>query len=46
MFGGEAESRNAPIQAIVGSARPGYHGDQGGAGRRGGGGYNRSRRER
>ena len=29
VFGGGAEARNAPIQVMVGTARPGYHGDQG-----------------
>ena len=39
VFGGGAENGNAPIQAMVGTARPVYHGDQGGPGsRRGGGG--------
>ena len=46
-----AEYGNAPIQAMVGTSRPGYHGDQGGADICGGtggdgGGENRSRRER
>ena len=31
MFGGGAESGNAPIQAIVGSTRPVYTVDKGGA---------------
>ena len=30
VFSSRAESRNAPIQAMVGSARPGYPGDTGG----------------
>ena len=30
MFGGGAEAGNAPIQAMMGKARPGYNGDQGG----------------
>ena len=29
VFGGGAEDGNAPIQAMVGSAHPGYHGDKG-----------------
>ena len=32
LFGGGVESENAPIQAMVTTARPGYHRYQGGAG--------------
>ena len=38
VFGGGADTGNAPTQAMVGTSRPEYHGDQGGAGIRGGGG--------
>ena len=37
-IGGGAEAGNAYIQAMVGTARPGYHGNQDGAGGRGKGG--------
>ena len=40
VFGSGAESGNAPIQAMVGTYRPGYHGYHGGGVRLGGeGGY-------
>ena len=32
MFGGRAESGNAPIQAMVGASHPGYHEDKDRAG--------------
>ena len=32
LFGVRTESGNAPIQAMVGAACPGYNGDKGGAG--------------
>ena len=32
VFGSRAEAGNVPIQAMVGTARPEYHGDQCGAG--------------
>ena len=38
MCGGGAEAGNAPIQAMVGAARPGYPGDKGRACSSGGGG--------
>ena len=41
VFGGGVEAGNAPIQAMVGSDLPGYHGDQGGACSHGGGGGDR-----
>ena len=38
VFGGGAEAGNSPIQEMVGTARPGYHGDLGEVGSHGGGG--------
>ena len=44
VFGGGADARNAPIHVMVVTSRPGYHGDQGGAGSRGGEGGDRGGR--
>ena len=38
VFGSGAEASNVPIQAMVGTALPEYHGDKCGAGSCGGGG--------
>ena len=44
VFGGRAESGNAPIQAMVGASHPGYHEDKDRAGSCGGGGGDRGGR--
>ena len=44
VFGGGAEAGNAPIQAMMGAARPGYTGYQGGSCSRRGGGGGRNKR--
>ena len=44
VFGRGEESGNAPIQAMVGAARPGYPGYQGGACIHGGGGRRQGRK--
>ena len=42
VFGGRVEAGDSPIQAMVGASRPGYHKDQYGNGRHGGGGVSES----